>query len=71
MQAPTEIAGLAVAADWAAGELDCPDLLVVGDLNAGGQFMRAADWTDCPLQGEQFTWLIEDHQVGLHSLIFN
>ena len=36
-------------------------VVIAGDLNAGGSYVRAAQWEACRLRGPQYTWLISDH----------
>ena len=37
------------------------NIVIAGDLNAGGTFVRPADWAQCRLRGEDYSWLIPDH----------
>ena len=37
-------------------------VIIAGDLNAGGSYVRPADWAMCRLRGPQYGWLIADHQ---------
>ena len=37
------------------------NVVIAGDLNAGGTFVKPADWAQCRLRGEEYSWLIPDH----------
>ena len=57
-----EIDSLADVHKWAVRRMSSENVVIAGDLNAGGTFVKPADWTRCRLRGEEYSWLIADHQ---------
>ena len=53
---------------WVRKRMKTEDIMIAGDLNAGGQFVKASDWPRIRLRprrsdGETplYSWLIPDH----------
>jgi len=60
--APTEIDSLVDAHAWAVDKLGTKNVIIMGDFNAGGTFVRPSDWVTNRLrQNSEFKWLIADH----------
>ena len=57
-----EIDSLADVHQWAVGRMSSENVVIAGDLNAGGTFVKPTDWAKCRLRGEGYSWLIADHQ---------
>ena len=57
-----EIDSLADVHKWAVRRMSSENVVIAGDLNAGGTFVKPADWNRCRLRGEEYSWLIADHQ---------
>ena len=63
----SEIDQLADVHSWTEKRMETDHILIAGDLNAGGQFVKQSDWKDCRLRrldssGDQvYRWLIPDH----------
>ena len=47
---------------WAEERMSCENVIIAGDLNAGGSYVRSSDWAQCRLRGSEYSWLIADHQ---------
>ena len=56
-----EIDSLVDVHDWVRMRMKTEDIMIAGDLNAGGQFIRQSDWSKCRLRQAGYTWLIPDH----------
>ena len=62
-----EINQLANVHDWVEEKLETSNIMIAGDLNAGGTFVKQSDWRNCKLRradsGGQlrYRWLIADH----------
>ena len=56
-----EIDSLVDVHDWVRRRMKTEDIMIAGDLNAGGQFIRQSDWAKCRLRQAGYTWLIPDH----------
>ena len=41
--------------------LGAKNVIILGDFNAGGAYIRSQDWEKNRLRGPGFTWLIPDH----------
>jgi len=59
--AAMEIDSLVDVHDWVRRRMKTEDIMIAGDLNAGGQFIRQSDWAKCRLRQAGYTWLIPDH----------
>lgn len=60
--APSEIDSLVDAHTWAVDKLGTKNVIIMGDFNAGGTFVRPADWeTNRLRQDSEYVWLIADH----------
>ncbi|XP_023335778.1 deoxyribonuclease-1 isoform X2 [Eurytemora carolleeae] len=43
------------------GTLGAKNVILLGDFNAGGTYIRSQDWETNRLRGDEFNWLIPDH----------
>ena len=43
------------------GTLGAKNVILLGDFNAGGTYIRSQDWDANRLRGDEFNWLIPDH----------
>ena len=41
--------------------MSAKNIIILGDFNAGGTYIRSQDWEKNRLRGPGFTWLIPDH----------
>jgi len=59
--ANAEIDQLFTVCQYVKNSLLAENIVILGDLNAGGNYVSSHDWTENRLREPNFTWLIPDH----------